>query len=414
MQQPWSILRGSSGHPPPAPHVPEVTAPPTPVTFQGHRLEEAKLLQHLDEEDQDHQHCNHLKAFQVHGGGVSWPLTPPPLPTTVLEPPHPSTSHPQGPGPASLAGVWLSPPTQGQLPSAMGERGVSTGLWQEALGGTAESPGRAGPCLRVRVERGQGEGGVGGGGDGGVGGGKKACPPIPMTPPPSICLMQLLRKRATVIKRHSVPRGGHGEGQDAGHWQNIQDGDDSDLSSVPQTCVCPTGTNLAKHLSISLLKSVWGNNSICPISEQADGSTCFAGNTKGRWGAGQGEQAGSRGCDVGLPRHCQTPKWCSNGRRGGEAGARDPAKVTHKLETENLCICASSTHPHTANRAKCSSSLTAFQPLSGSLITNTGISGGAGTCGHCLSPGLSTPWGLPHRFPQGCHRHCPSPGRQFP
>lgn len=71
---------------------PEVTAPPTPVTFQGHRLEEAKLLQHLDEEDQDHQHRNHLKAFQVHGGGVSWPLTPSPLPTTILEPPHPSTS----------------------------------------------------------------------------------------------------------------------------------------------------------------------------------------------------------------------------------------------------------------------------------------------------------------------------------
>lgn len=95
---------------------PEVTAPPIPITFQGHRLEEAKLLQHLDEEDQDHQHCNHLKAFQVHGEGVSWPLTPPSLPTTVLEPLTPAPQPPDhtSPGtPVSLAGIWLSPPTQG-------------------------------------------------------------------------------------------------------------------------------------------------------------------------------------------------------------------------------------------------------------------------------------------------------------
>lgn len=152
----------------------------------------------------------------------------------------------------------------------------------------------------------------GGGGNGGVGGGKKACPPIPMTPPPSICLMQLLRKQATDIKRHSVPKGGHGEGQDAGHWQNIQDGDDSDLSSVPQTCVCPMRANFAEHINISFLESVWGNYSICPISKLKNGSTCFAGNSKGRWGAGLGEQAGSKDCDAGCPRHCQTLKWCSN------------------------------------------------------------------------------------------------------
>lgn len=59
---------------------PEEPAPPTPVTFQGHGLEETKLFQHLDEEDQDHQHRDHLKAFQVHGGGVSWPHTPTPSP----------------------------------------------------------------------------------------------------------------------------------------------------------------------------------------------------------------------------------------------------------------------------------------------------------------------------------------------
>lgn len=50
----------------------------------------------------------------------------------------------------------------------------------------------------------------------GMGGpeGKEACPPIPMTPPLSICLMQLLRKRATDIKRHSVPEGGTTQGGD--------------------------------------------------------------------------------------------------------------------------------------------------------------------------------------------------------
>lgn len=104
---------------------PKVTAPPTPVTFQGHRLEEAKLLQHLDEEDQDHQHCNHLKAFQVHGGGVSWPLTPQPSPPQPLSPLTPAHQPPdpasQGHPPVSLVGVQLPPPTQGHPPSAMGE-----------------------------------------------------------------------------------------------------------------------------------------------------------------------------------------------------------------------------------------------------------------------------------------------------
>lgn len=44
-------------------------------------------------------------------------------------------------------------------------------------------------------------------------------------------------------------------------------------------------------------------------------------------------------------------------RRGGDAGGRDPAKVTEKLETEGepVHLCASSTHPHTDNRAKFSS-----------------------------------------------------------
>lgn len=165
---------------------------------------------------------------------------------------------------------------------------------------------------------------MGGGEDGGVGGEKKACPPIPMTPPPSICLMQLLRERATDIKRHSVPRGGHGEGQDAGHWQNIQDGDDSGLSSVPQTCVCPMGTSLAEHLNVSLLENVWGNNSNCPISKQADG--CFARNIKGRWGACLGEQAGSRGSDAGCPRHWQTPKWCSNEQERRRCRVKEPSQ----------------------------------------------------------------------------------------
>lgn len=146
---------------------------------------------------------------------------------------------------------------------------------------------------------------------GGVRGGEKACPPIPMTPPPSICLMQLLRKRATDIKRHSVPRGDMGRGRTLGTGKTSRMG----MTQICPLCprhACPMGTNLAKHLNIFLLESVRGNSSICPIFKQADGSTCFAGNTKGRRGAGLGEQAGSRGCDAGCLRHCQTPKWGSN------------------------------------------------------------------------------------------------------
>lgn len=88
-QHPKSIPRGSSRAPYMAVTLvrwePTRWPPPTPVTFQGHRLEEAKLLQHLDEEDQDHQHSDHLQAFQVHGGGVSWP-------PTHLEPSHPNAT----------------------------------------------------------------------------------------------------------------------------------------------------------------------------------------------------------------------------------------------------------------------------------------------------------------------------------
>lgn len=80
-------------------------------------------------------------------------------------------------------------------------------------------------------------------------GGKEACPPIPMTPPPSICLMQLLRKRATDIKRHSAPGGAHGEGQDAGHWLNIQDRDDSDSSSVSHMSPSHMGITVVEHPS---------------------------------------------------------------------------------------------------------------------------------------------------------------------
>lgn len=81
------------------------------------------------------------------------------------------------------------------------------GLLQAARGADGREPRRS---RAVPVSK-SGERPSGGrrGGVAGMGGpgGKEACPPIPMTPPPSICLMQLLRKRATDIKRHSVPGG---------------------------------------------------------------------------------------------------------------------------------------------------------------------------------------------------------------
>lgn len=113
---------------------------------------------------------------------------------------------------------------------------------------------------------------------------KEACPPIPMTPPPSICLMQLLRKRATDIKRHSVPRGGHGEGQDAGHWVNIQDGNDSDLSSLPHTTAGPMGTTMAEQPKVSATVS-WGGSGAtgpaAPFSSRQMGPAISLGESRG-------------------------------------------------------------------------------------------------------------------------------------
>lgn len=189
-----------------------------------------------------------------------------------------------------------------------------------------------------------------------------------MTPPPSICLMQLLRKRATDIKRHSVPGGGgggtgHGEGQDAGHWLNIQDRDDSDLSSVPHTSASPTGTTVAEHptvpITLSLLGSVWGNRSSCPISEQVDGSSCLTGRAKGRQGAGWGNGPGAGGCYAQCWRCCQTHRQHSNrqerrGHRGwGPSGTKRPSQghTAAELVGEPRRPRASSTHPRTANGA---------------------------------------------------------------
>lgn len=46
------------------------------ITFQGDRFKKPKLLQHFDEQDQDHQHSNHLQTFQVHDEWDSWPQGP--------------------------------------------------------------------------------------------------------------------------------------------------------------------------------------------------------------------------------------------------------------------------------------------------------------------------------------------------